>query len=172
MPESVVVRRAVEADLDALMALRRQVAGEGRWIGGELPLDEDGDRAMIRRGIDGPDAAQFVAELDGEIVGNIGMTLPRYRVADLGMLVAEQHRGRGIGSALLEAGIEWARAEGAHKVALQHWPHNEAAHALYLKHGFVQEGHLRRHYPRKNGEIWDAVVMGLLLDDPGGMIEG
>jgi RimJ/RimL family protein N-acetyltransferase len=38
------------------------------------------------------------------------------------------------------------------------------ARALYEKYGFVQEGYLRRQYPRKNGEIWDAVVMGLLLD--------
>jgi RimJ/RimL family protein N-acetyltransferase len=59
----------------------------------------------------------------------------------------------------------WARRSGAHKVALQVWPHNVAARRLYEKHGFVQEGLLRRHYRRRNGELWDAVVMGMVLDE-------
>jgi RimJ/RimL family protein N-acetyltransferase len=90
--------------------------------------------------------------------------VPRYLVADLGMQVKAGFRGQGVGSALLERAIAYAREQGCHKIALQHWPHNEAGRALYEKFGFVQEGYLRRQYPRKNGEIWDAVVMGLLLD--------
>ncbi|HEX8927664.1 MAG TPA: GNAT family N-acetyltransferase, partial [Actinomycetota bacterium] len=80
-----------------------------------------------------------------------------------GMLVAPGWRGQGLGTALLRAGIAWARGVGAHKVALQVWPHNQAAIALYEKLGFQREGLLRRHYRRRNGELWDAVVMGLLL---------
>ncbi|HZD38988.1 MAG TPA: GNAT family N-acetyltransferase, partial [Actinomycetes bacterium] len=78
-------------------------------------------------------------------------------------LVAEGWRGRGVGSALLRAAIERARQAGAHKVALQVWPHNAAAIALYEKLGFQREGLLRRHYRRRNGELWDAVIMGLQL---------
>jgi hypothetical protein len=44
------------------------------------------------------------------------------------------------------------------------WPDNEPVHRLYERFGFVQEGYLRRHHPRRSGEIWDAVVMGLVLD--------
>ena len=65
------------------------------------------------------------------------------------------------------AAITWARDVGAHKVALQMWPHNDRAHALYEKFGFVDEGRLVRHYRRRNGELWDAVIMGLALDEPG-----
>lgn len=158
-----MVRVATPEDLDAVIALRREVAGEGRWIGAELPLDEEGDRASHGASIAA--GSYFVAEVDGRVVGSLGMHLPRYLVADLGMMVRDGYRGRGIGTALLEQGIAWARANGAHKVALQHWPHNEAARALYEKHGFVQEGYLRRHYPRKDGSRWDAVVMGLLLEE-------
>src|SRR6266508_2058891 len=78
-------------------------------------------------------------------------------------VAAEGWRGRGVGSALLRAGIEWARGAGAHKVALQVWPHNAAALALYEKFGFQREGLLRGHYRRRNGELWDAIVMGLPL---------
>jgi RimJ/RimL family protein N-acetyltransferase len=80
------------------------------------------------------------------------------------MLVAAGWRGRGVGSALLRAGIDWARRAGAHKVALQVWPHNQAAVALYEKFGFQREGRLRRHYRRRSGELWDAIVMGLPLE--------
>jgi RimJ/RimL family protein N-acetyltransferase len=44
------------------------------------------------------------------------------------------------------------------------WPHNEATRALYGKFGFVEEGCLRHHYRRRNGQLWDAIVMGLVLD--------
>ena len=44
------------------------------------------------------------------------------------------------------------------------WPHNDAALGLYLSRGFVVEGRLRAHYRRANGQVWDAIVMGLILD--------
>jgi RimJ/RimL family protein N-acetyltransferase len=80
------------------------------------------------------------------------------------MMVADDWRGMGVGSGLLETAIAWARDVGAHKVALQMWSHNDRARALYEKYGFVEEGRLARHYRRNNGELWDAVVMGLSLD--------
>lgn len=151
-------------DLDAVMDLRVAVAGEGRWIGAELPLDEEGDRARLRPGR--PGTAGFVAIADdGALIANLGIELAPYGVAHLGMCVADGWRGRGVGRALLQAAIDWAQDAGAHKVELQMWPHNDTARRLYEGMGFVQEGYLRRHYPRKNGELWDAVVMGLVLDE-------
>jgi RimJ/RimL family protein N-acetyltransferase len=69
-----------------------------------------------------------------------------------------------VGGALLAGCIDWARRVGAHKVALQVFTHNEAAVALYRRFGFVEEGVLRRHYRRRDGEIYDAIIMGLPLD--------
>ncbi len=43
------------------------------------------------------------------------------------------------------------------------FPHNEAAIALYRRVGFVEEGLLRRHYRRRDGELWDALLMALYL---------
>ena len=36
--------------------------------------------------------------------------------------------------------------------------------ALYRKFGFVEEARLRRHYRQRNGQLWDGVGMGLILD--------
>lgn len=65
----------------------------------------------------------------------------------------------------MDAAVGWARESGLHKLVLQVWPHNERARALYRKFGFVEEGYLRRHYRRRNGQLWDAVMMGLVLDE-------
>jgi len=98
------------------------------------------------------------------VVGHISVVLEPYGVADIGMLVTEGWRGKGVGTALLEAAIAWARAAGAHKLALEAWPDNTHALQLYRKAGFVEEGRKVRHYRRSNGELWDSVLMGLRMD--------
>lgn len=162
----VSLRPLTHDDVEAAVALHLAVAGEGRWIGRELPVDRDESRGYLTERLADPAAATFVA-LDpptGSQVGQIGLTLAPHGVVDLGMLVAQGWRSRGVGSALLEHGLDWAGQQpAAHKVSLYVWPHNERAIGLYRKYGFVQEGVLRRHYRRRDGELWDAIVMGLLL---------
>jgi RimJ/RimL family protein N-acetyltransferase len=79
------------------------------------------------------------------------------------MLVVAGWRGRGVGSSLVAAAIDWARAHELHKLTLGVFPHNEAALALYRKFGFVEEGKRIRHMRRANGELWDLIEMGLHL---------
>ena len=160
----VTVRPATLADVDAVVAMLVEVAGEGRWIGAEAPVDVERRRRRMAADVDAEDAVVLVAEAGGQVVGELGLYLARYGVADLGMAVAAGWRGRGVGTALLAEAVERARAAGAHKIALQVWPHNAAALALYERFGFQREGYLTRHYRRRSGELWDAVVMGLPLD--------
>ena len=136
-PPAVTVRPATATDVDALVAMLVEVAGEGRWIGTEAPVDVERRRRRMAADVDAEDAV---------------------------VLVAAGWRGRGVGTALLAEAVRRARQAGAHKLALQVWPHNTAAIALYERFGFQREGYLRRHYRRRSGELWDAVVMGLPLD--------
>ena len=161
---AVTIREATLDDVDALVAMLVDVAGEGRWIGTEAPVDVERRRRRMAEDVEGDDAIVLVAEAGGTPVGQLGLELARYGVADLGMLVAAGWRGRGVGTALLAEAIERARKAGAHKIALQVWPHNAAALALYERFGFRREGYLTRHYRRRSGELWDAVIMGLRLD--------
>jgi len=167
--DTVRIRRAETSDLEGMLDAYEAVAAEGRFIGGELPVDRAGRRARWLESLGEESAASFVAEAEGAadaagaIVGTAGVT--GTGPSELGMLVVPGWRGRGVGSALLTASITWARQAGSHKVTLQVWPHNTAAINLYLKHGFTQEGYLRRHWRRRNGELWDAVIMGLPLDE-------
>ena len=161
---AVTVREATMADVDTLVEMLAAVAAEGRWIGTEAPVDTERRRRRMAADVEAGDVVLLVAEAEGKPVGQLGLELARYGVADLGMLVAAGWRGRGVGTALLAEAVSRARAAGAHKIALQVWPHNAAAIALYERFGFRREGYLRRHYRRRSGELWDAVVMGLPLD--------
>nr|WP_067659449.1 GNAT family N-acetyltransferase [Nocardia harenae] len=161
------VRAATPADAEAMAALRAAVAAEGRWIGAEPPVDEVAAAATIRAAI-AEGRGVFVAEVDGVLAGTAVTYFDTTGVTTFGMQVAAGHRGQGIGTALLDAVVAWARERGAHKVTLQVWPHNEPAIALYRRAGFEVEGRLRRHYRRRSGELWDAVLMGLHLPKPRG----
>jgi len=154
---AVEIRPAAEDDRIPLAVLFAAVAEERDGIATEPPVDID-ERAASWH-LDGT----IVAVGDGEIVGSIHVEKSRHGFGDIGMAVARDWRGRGVGSALLAAAVEWARAEGLHKLSLAVFPHNTAGIALYRKFGFVEEGRLVKQFRRQSGELWDAIEMGLLL---------
>jgi len=163
LPADVQIRSATEDDIQEIIDLLETVAAEGRWIATEPPVDRErravGMLATLRR----DDALMLVATDQGAIVGEIVLYPGWPGVYELAMLVGRGHRGKGVGSTLIKAGIEWANSMRAHKVSLEVFPWNASAIALYTKFGFVHEGFLRRHLRRLNGEQWDVIAMGLLL---------
>ena len=161
---SFSLRLAETGDFDAYMDAFEAVAAEGRWMGAEAPIDRVARRAGFDRAVARDDSVLFLAEAGGAVVGSIYASLSG-GVVDLGMFVAAGQRGGGIGSALLEAVIDWARTQQAHKVSLAVWPTNYPAIGLYARYGFRIEGARRRHYRRRSGELWEAIWMGLILDD-------
>jgi RimJ/RimL family protein N-acetyltransferase len=105
----------------------------------------------------------LVAAAKGQIVGSLHIDVSRFGFGEIGMAVASHWRGRGVGTALIAAAIEWAREHDLHKLSLSVFAHNAAAIGLYRKAGFVEEGRRIKQYRRASGELWDAVEMGLLL---------
>jgi RimJ/RimL family protein N-acetyltransferase len=161
----VHVRVATAEDIEAILDLFEAVAAEGRWLGTEPGFDREERRQRLLVFIEGEQSRHLVAVAGERVIGHLSLVVAPYGVADLGMCVDASWRGRGVGTALVAEAIATARNLGAHKVGLQVWPHNEPARRLYRRHGFVEEGRLRRHYRRRNGELWDAVIMGLVLDE-------
>jgi RimJ/RimL family protein N-acetyltransferase len=154
----VDVRPALDADRLPMAQLFAEVAEERDGIGTEPPVDVESRAARFV--LEG----SFVAIADGPVVGQISVQPTYHGYADIGMLVAREWRGRGVGTALMEAGIAWARERGdIHKLSLGVFAHNAAGIALYKKVGFVEEGRRVKHYRRQSGELWDSIEMGLLL---------
>ena len=151
------IHPARDEDRIPLAVLFAAVAEERDGIASEPPIDIDARAA-------GWDLeGSLLAEADGVVVGSIHVERSRFGFGEIGMAVAGDWRGRGVGSALLAAAIDWARGEGMHKLSLSVFPHNAAAIALYRKFGFVEEGRRVKQYRRASGELWDTIDMGLLL---------
>src|SRR5262249_36848842 len=140
-----------------LAELFAAVAEERDGIAAEPPVNVE------RRAADWELDRTFVAVEADEILGCLHLVDSPFGYAELGMMVAAEHRGRRVGTALVAAAIDWARSHNRHKLILSVFPHNEAAIALYRKFGFVEEGRHVKHMRRQNGELWDLVDMGLLL---------
>jgi RimJ/RimL family protein N-acetyltransferase len=162
------VRPADPSDAEALTRLAEQVSGEPEgWLisaNGEWRSVGDERRYLkaLRRY---PNAAVFVAEqTDGTIIGRLSLARDAHpasaHVADIGLMVAQAVRRRGVGKALLRAAAEWARGAGVRKLELHVFPWNAPAIQLYERFGFEREGFRKGHYLRR-GEDVDAILMAL-----------
>lgn len=110
----------------------------------------------------------IVAELDGLVVGYIRLGFPTTLACNahvrqiLGLAVADQARGAGVGRALLRAAQDEARRQGARRITLRVLGHNTPARKLYEAEGFVVEGILPEEF-LLDGAYVDDVFMGRSL---------
>ena len=164
----ITVRPAQPEDAATLVALGTAVGREeGAWL---LTSDAWRSVAEERRYLRAlrryPDAAVYVAEDDGQVVGRLSLARDphsaSHHVADLGLMVAASHRGRGIGRVLLEQAVAWARDAGVRKIELHVFPWNDPAIRLYERFGFRREGVRVQHY-RRDGEFVVAILMAYRL---------
>jgi RimJ/RimL family protein N-acetyltransferase len=158
------IRPAEPRDAAALVALANEVGSEpGGWLittsNWRTVNDERRYLRSIRRY---SHAAVYVAEAEEGVVGRLSVGRDphpaSHHVADLGLMVAQSYRRRGVGRALLEAAVDWARSHEVSKLELHVFPHNEGAIALYDQFGFEREGYRKRHYRRPDGYV-DAILM-------------
>ena len=161
---TTVVRRAQPGDAAALVALAEAVGAEPEgWLISDSRWRSVGDERRYLRAVRRhPDAAVFVAEDEEGVVGRLSVARDPHpasrHVADLGLMVAASARRRGVGWALLEQAVAWAKASGVRKLELHVFPHNEPAIRLYERFGFVREGYRKQHYRRSRGYV-DAILM-------------
>ena len=163
------VRRAEPGDATALVQLAEAVGSEeGRWILATEGWRSIGDeRRYLKTVHRHPDAAVFVAEDDGRVVGRLSLSRDPHpasrHVADVGLMVAAGNRRKGIGTSLLAEAVEWARRSGISKLELHVFPWNEPALRLYESFGFEREGYRKQHYARDDGFV-DAILMAYLIE--------
>jgi L-phenylalanine/L-methionine N-acetyltransferase len=88
---------------------------------------------------------------------------PRRRHAGgIGISVSESWQGKGVGNALMQAGIDLAdNWLNLTRLELEVYSDNEAARRLYERFGFECEG-LSRQYAFRNGKYVDSIMMARL----------
>jgi ribosomal protein S18 acetylase RimI-like enzyme len=128
-------------DAAAVVAIVDSYASEP--IGGGRPLAPDVRERLIPGLRDHPTALVLLAFAAEDPVGvavcffgfSTFKARPLLNIHDLAVL--PRHRGRGAGSALLQAAEEHARREGCCKLTLEVQEDNTRAHALYRRFGFA-----------------------------------
>jgi len=112
-----------------------------------------------------PNRQIFVAIYDGEIAGNVNITIKKGKsshVGSVGIMLGKKFWGKKIGSALVERTIEYAKKKKLKRLELEVFPDNPQAIGLYKKFGFVEEGIKRKGLKRGN-KYFDEILMGKLL---------
>ena len=107
------------------------------------------------------DECFLVAEEEGAICAFLDLTAEAWRqLAWINQLtVAPEHRRHGLGSALLRAGLDWARDRGLSTVMAETRTKNHPASALFQKHGFVFCGFNERYYSNRDIAVFFALAL-------------
>ena len=159
MAEPVNLRSATREDLGPLTELWFRSAAEAF-----LPLLPDGFELPNRSRLDGPAGALqqertavLIAEGGDGMLGYVAAGPSRDpdvpgTVGEIWTLFLEPGAiGRGVGTRLLQAGLDHLREIGLKEVTLWSFRGNERANAFYERHGFRREG------AEKRMEDWDNI---------------
>jgi GNAT superfamily N-acetyltransferase len=149
--ETIIIRAATPDDLAALLALYREFqAFHVMRLPDRLrtpPAEYEAEvRAALNKLLGEPDAALFVAEVAGVVIGLAEVYL-RADAADpatiahrygyvQSLLVTAQSRGHGAGAGLMAAAARWARERGADEMRLNTWELAGGPLAFYEQLGY------------------------------------
>jgi GNAT superfamily N-acetyltransferase len=128
-----------------LASLREAPYAFGSTYEAEVGASEDSWRRRLS------DRTRFVAEVDGKVVGTVGAGPGEFdgAAALTALWVDPGFRGRGVGSALVDAVVDWAREEGFNQLLLWVTEVNENAERLYERQGFARTGRMIEVRPRE-----------------------
>lgn len=163
----VKIRPARQQDRTDIIETMREVAGDGTHVGAESVAQCVESEGQLLRQDAGSVRVFFVATLDEEIVGWTHLTTSPCRqlghTAQLTVGVVERCRNAGLGSQLLDRGLEWATKQGYEKVYQQIPASNQTALDFLEKHGWdIEAKHVNRY--RQEKEYVDEILCAISLD--------
>jgi len=128
----VTIRLATIDDAEAVARLSDQL--------GYPSTEEETTRRLLQ--VNGQSGhAVYVAEADGRLVGWVHVFVNHSLLADTpaevaGLVVDENHRGRGVGRVLMQQAERWAQERGCRSVRLRSNVLRSRAHLFYEKLGY------------------------------------
>ncbi len=167
--ERVVLRPIEKEDLKKLHELQSNVElvmlGNASWEPWSLASSEK----EFEKHLESQEKGDFVIEVDGNIIGEIGLHEWRNRragAAAFGVGIYDpNYLSKGYGREAIGLFLDWAfRIMNYRKIHLETLAANERSVRCYKACGFVEEGLLRQH-DYYNGDYADVLVMGILRDE-------
>jgi len=163
---SFVIRQAREEDLTGLVGAIRRAIGGGEYVRAETVADVVDNEGVLLRHNEIESRMFFVATVNDEVIGWVHlrhMDLEKLsHTAQMTVGVLNEYRGDGVGSHLLERGLEWAGKQGFEKIENALPATNERAIEFLEDRGFETEAVREDHY-KLDGEYVDEVMMATHL---------
>ena len=153
-----LVREAVEQDYEGISEIFTEVnvmhseALPSIFVEPEEHEEPARDRKFISDDIANENAALFVAEKDGQIIGIIHVSIRespdipimvkrRYGYVDT-IAIANEFRNSGVGKALMREAERWAIQKNVSQLELNVWDFNQNASAFFQKLGYTAARHI------------------------------
>lgn len=167
--KKIVIRGAEIEDSEALLKCSKTIFKDDKYFLTTKEEAEDwwsiektADR--IKRYIGQKGKILLVAVIDGIIVGQTAVECgEKHRtqhVGKIGMSILPEYRQIGVGTALMQSIIDWAKEDSIiEKLELSVFATNEGAIGLYKKMGFAEEGREIRKIKLGNGRYVDTILM-------------
>jgi len=182
-PGTMLIRSALPADAPSVLACAREMFSTADFTltsKDEFSMTLEQETAFLSALADHPRQTFLIAidqtahDEHGPLV--IGMLSMLQNTAkrklrhsiNLGMGIRTAYRGRGVGDALMTAGMTWARAHpDLHIVTLEVYAANTPGLALYRRHGFQTHGVVPGGLIHDDHTEWDQILMHCRVDRPG-----
>lgn len=159
---NATIRRASPDDAESIRAVLSVIAAERKWSAITEPFPVEAQRAYLQSLTD--QEAFFLAEDPaGRVLGyqSVDRWAPLFgsmsHVAQLGTFLLPEARGCGLGQALWQRSLDFARGAGYTKIVIQVRGTNLRAQAFYARLGFRECGRLTRQV--RIGDEWDDEVL-------------
>ena len=174
MPDGTIaiIKSAGPEDAELIKKHREISAAETHFMA-RYPEDGEFNLDIVRGMLEGVEKSEkgflVTAYVDGEIIGDLGVTLIRPHMkylhrGYLGMSIREKYCSKGLGSFMMQTALDQARANGFEQVELGVFSDNDRARGLYKKFGFKEYGMNPRAFKLKDGTYRDEIIMVKIFD--------
>ncbi|MFT4921209.1 MAG: ribosomal protein S18 acetylase RimI-like enzyme [Haloarculaceae archaeon] len=162
------VRAAQQEDMSGVVGVIETVASGDDYVVARRLAEDISQEDVLVRYNRSEDRVFFVATVDSDVVGWLhvgGTNAPNMgHTATLTVGVLDQYRGHGLGSTLVESGLEWADTQDYRKIYQALPATNERAISFLEAQGWTVESTRTGHY-RIDDELIDEVQLAIWLDE-------
>ena len=144
MSESIIIRGYREEDLVACRALWRELTEWHREIYEDSKIGGDQPGLYFDKHLAAVSANRlWIAEHNSQVIGLVGLENRDEELFMEPLVVASNHRGKGVGSQLLEKAKFEAKKQGAKSLSVRPVARNQRVIRFLFEQGFQTLGHLQ-----------------------------
>ncbi len=169
--KSVIIRKPTIEDAISIINIISSADSETKFLArnpGEFEVTEEQEKEFICNILEDNDQDWFVAEYDGEVVGQCSVGLIRRTErcrhrAEVTFVILKDYCGLGIGGKLMQQCINWCKDKNITQIELSVVEDNKPAITMYESFGFRVTGTIPKAMKYKDGTFADEIFMLLEL---------